>query len=166
MVQPSPRANISWAICFGGLVGVGGLALLDEPGVLSKAAGVEVERDAVTFADGSYGFGVFHGDGLAAAGVVGDGEHDQRDALAPHALDELVERFNIHVAFEGQDGLGAARFWVEQIDGLGAHEFNIGAGGVEVGVVGDDVALPAHHVEEDALGGATLVCGDDVPCSR
>ena len=46
MVQPSPRANISCAICFGRFVGVAGLAQLDEPGVLGEAAGVEVERDA------------------------------------------------------------------------------------------------------------------------
>ena len=31
-----------------------------------------------------------------------------------------------------------------------------------MGVVGDDVALLAHHPEEDALGGAALVGGDDV----
>jgi hypothetical protein len=36
----------------------------------------------VALADGGDGLGVLHGDGLAAAGVVGDGEHDQRNALA------------------------------------------------------------------------------------
>jgi len=89
----------------------------------------------MTFADGSYGFGVFHGDGLAAAAVVGDGEHDQRDALAPHALDELVERFNIHVAFEGQAwSLGCALLGRADRR-LGPHASTL-ARCVEVGVVG------------------------------
>ena len=41
-------------------------------------------------------------------------------------------------------------------------ELDVGAGGVEVAVVGDDVALLAHHREQDALGGAALVRRDDV----
>ena len=53
-------------------------------------------------------------------------------------------------------------FGDDEIDGLGADEFDVGAGGVEVRVVGDDVALLAGHAEEDALGGAALVRGDDV----
>ena len=47
MVQPSPSANISCAICFGDFACVSLFAQLDEVGVLGEAAGVEVERDAV-----------------------------------------------------------------------------------------------------------------------
>ena len=55
-----------------------------------------------------------------------------------------------------------ATFCNEQIDGLRAGEFHVGARGVEVGVVGNDVSLFARDAEEDALGGAALMCGDDV----
>ncbi len=54
-------------------------------------------------------------------------------------------------------GLGA-----RQVDGLRAHEFDIGARGIEMGVVGHHVALLAHDVEQNAFGGAALVGGNDV----
>ena len=57
---------------------------------------------------------------------------------------------------------GLAAFGDQQVDGFGADEFDVGAGGVEVGVVGDDVAFLAGDAEQDALGGAALVRGDDV----
>jgi hypothetical protein len=64
--------------------------------------------------------------------------------------------------FEGQEWFRAGALQGHEIDGLCADKLDVGAGGVEVGVVGDDVALFAHDVEEDALGGAALVGGDDV----
>ena len=60
-------------------IGVAGLALADEPGIFGEAAGVQVERNAVARADGLDGLDVRHGDRLSAAGVVGDGQHDERD---------------------------------------------------------------------------------------
>ena len=57
---------------------------------------------------------------------------------------------------------GVVAFFDDQIDGFGADEFDVGAGGVEVGVVGNDVAFLAGHAEQDALGGASLMGGDDV----
>ena len=116
----------------------------------------------VALADGADLAHVFHGDGLASAGVVGDGEHDQRDALAADALDEGLEGGDVHVAFEGMRRRRVLAFFDDEIDGFGADEFDVGAGGVEVRVVGDDVALLAGHAEEDALGGASLMRGDDV----
>ena len=49
-----------------------------------------------------------------------------------------------------------------QIDGFGADKLHVGAGGVEVGVVGNDVALFAGHSEQDAFGGAALMGGNHV----
>jgi hypothetical protein len=54
----------------------------------------------------------------------------------------------------------------QQIDSLGAGEFHIGARRVEVRVIGNHVALFAHHAEEDALGGASLVRGNHVLVSK
>ena len=69
---------------------------------------------------------------------------------------------HVHVAFEGMLQRGLAAFFDDQVNGLGAHEFDVGARGIEVGVVGNDVAFLAGHAEEDALGGASLMGGDDV----
>ncbi len=55
-----------------------------------------------------------------------------------------------------------AAFGDGQIDGFGAGEFNVGAGGIEVSVVGDDVAFFTRDSEENALCGAALVRGDDM----
>ena len=59
-------------------------------------------------------------------------------------------------------GRGLAAFGDHQVDRLGADEFHVGAGGVEVRVVGNDVALLAGDAEQNALGGAALVRGDHV----
>ena len=74
----------------GSFVLVAGLAELDEVGVLGEAAGVKVQRDVVAAAERADLAGIGHGDGLAAAGVVGDGEHDERNALAADAGDSLA----------------------------------------------------------------------------
>ena len=147
---------------FGSFGFVSFFAQLDEPGIFGEAAGVEVERDAVALADGADLADVFHGDGLASAGVVGDGKHDQRNSLAAYALDQCFKRGNVHVAFEGMRRGGVLPFFDDQIDGFGADEFDVGARGVEVRVVGDDISFLAGDAEEDALGGAALMRGDDV----
>lgn len=53
-------------------------------------------------------------------------------------------------------------FGDHQIDGFSAYELDVGAGCVEMSVVGNDVAVPAHDAEQNALGGSPLVSGDDV----
>ena len=64
--------------------------------------------------------------------------------------------------------LKGTRSWVSaasgrgQIDGPGTRELDVGARGVEVGVVRNDMARLAGDGEQDALGGAALVRGDDV----
>jgi hypothetical protein len=55
---------------------------------------------------------------------------------------------------------GLARFGDRQVYCLRADELDVGARGVEVRVVGDDIALLAGHAEQNALGGAPLVRGD------
>ena len=53
-------------------------------------------------------------------------------------------------------------FLDHQVERLSPAGLDVGAGRVEVVVVRHDVARLAQHAEEDALGGAALVCGDDV----
>ena len=57
---------------------------------------------------------------------------------------------------------GLAPLGNDEVDGLGAHELDVGARGIEVRVVGNDVAFLARHAEQDALGGAALMRRDDV----
>ena len=80
----------------------------------------------------------------------------------PTRCDQGFERGDVHVAFEWMHGGWAGGLRDDQIDGFGAGELDVGAGGVEVRVVGDDVAFLAGHAEQDALGGAALVGGNDV----
>ena len=74
----------------------------------------------------------------------------------------VLERSDIHIAFERVLHGGLTALGDEQIDGLGAHELDVGAGGVEVRIVGNDVALLAGDAKEDALGGTSLMGGDYV----
>ena len=59
----------------GGQVRITGLILFDEPGIFGEAAGVEIERDSVALSHFADGFNIRHGDWLAAARIVGDGDH-------------------------------------------------------------------------------------------
>ena len=80
----------------------------------------------MALADGAHLADIFHGDGLASAGVVGDGEHDERDALAAYADDQGFECGDIHIALKGMRRGGVLAFFDHQIDGLGSDEFDIG----------------------------------------
>ena len=82
---------------------------------------------------------------------------------SPAALgDERVQRVDVHVALERVDGRRVATLGDDEVDGLGAGGLDVGAGRVEMGVVGDDLARAADDAEQDLLGGAALVGGDDV----
>ena len=54
-------------------------------------------------------------------------------------------------------------FGDDEIACLGALDFDVGARGVEVVVVGNDVPALERGVEQNALGGTALVGGDHVP---
>ncbi len=52
-----------------------------------------------------------------------------------------LEGLDVHVALEGMLGLRVATFGDDEIPGLGTLVLDVGAGRVEVGVVGDHVSL-------------------------
>ena len=81
---------------------------------------------------------------------------------APFGVDQPLQRRDIHVALEIEARLRVGGFGDGQVHGARAGEFDIGAGGIEVRVAGDDVAGLAQHGEEDALRRAALVRGDHV----
>jgi len=55
---------------------------------------------------------------------------------------------------------GLSRFGDGEVNSLRADELDVGARGVEVRVVGDDIALLAGHAEQNAFSGASLVRGN------
>ena len=69
----------------------------------------------------------------------------------------VLQAGNVHISLERETGRWLARFGYREIDGFGTHKLNIRAGGVEVGVVGHNVALLAGYTEQDALRRASLV---------
>jgi hypothetical protein len=143
-------------------VAVAGFALVDEPGVLGESAGVEEQRHAVLVAQRPHAAQVLERDGLAAAGVVGDRDEDDRDHLAAVFAEECLERVEVHVALERVQRRRVAALGDHQVDGGGAGVLDVGAGGVEVGVVRHDLARTADRREEDVLRRSTLVGGDHV----
>ena len=144
------------------LLGVAGLAQLDEGRVLGESAGVEVERLAELSADLGDLVHVGERDRLPAAGVVGDGDHDERDALGAVLGERLAQGVDIHVALERVVRVHVRELGRGQVERERPSELDVGAGRVEVAVVGDDVALFAHDREEDPLGSAALMGRDDV----
>jgi hypothetical protein len=140
IVIPSARAAISRTMSGIAAIGVAVLALLDEPGVLGEAAGVEEERQAVSVADLAHGAQVRQRHRLAAPGVVRDRHEHDRHVLAAALADQRVERVDVHVALERVDRRRLTALGDDAVDRLGARELDVGAGRVEVGVRRDDLA--------------------------
>ena len=112
-------------------------------------------------ADGTGGADVGHADRLAAAGVVGDGDHRQR-RVAGVLGQRPLQRVEVNVPLEGQDARRVASRRGGNVEGGRLAVLDVGPRRVEVGVVGHDVARLQQRAEEDALGRAPLVGGDDV----
>ncbi len=105
---------------------------------------------------------VLQGDRLASSRVVGDGHHDEGDALHTHRGDRLLKRLNVHVALERMLGLAVASLRDQEVAGLGALELDIGSGGVEVGVGGHHIAFSDHRRKEKPFGSPALMGGQDL----
>ena len=146
-------------------IGAGGLAVLalvDEPGVLGEAAGIEEERDPEPVAHGADGAQVGERDGLAATAVVGDRDEDRGHVLGAALGQEGLERRDVHVPLERMERRRDATLGDDQVDRLGAGVLDVGAGRVEMGVVGDGLSGATDGREQDLLGGPALVRRDDV----
>jgi hypothetical protein len=99
---------------------------------------------------------------LAPARVVGDGEHYERDSVRAFLRKQCLERGDIHIPLEIKTGLRVCGFGNGEIDSACAGELDIGACGIEVRVVWNDVARPARDGKENAFGRAALVRGHHV----
>jgi hypothetical protein len=71
---------------------------------------------------------------LTAAGVVGDGQHDQRHLVRAAFLDQAFQRLQIHIALEWMRVRQHFGFGTRQIDGLGAEISDIRPRRIEVAV--------------------------------
>ena len=81
---------------------------------------------------------------------------------APACLEQRVEAVEVHVPLERVVRARVESLRDHEVDGLGAGGLDVGPRRVEVGVVRHDLAGAGDHGEQDLLGGAALVGGDDV----
>ena len=142
-----------------GLVGISFLAGLDEICVLGKTGGVEDDTLAIFIGNTAHLAQVLHRHGLAAGGVVSDGNDDERHLVAV-LLESLFEFSNVNIAFEGQFKLSVAGSVDRAVKRGGMTRFDVALGGVEVRVAGHDSALLHEVGEEYVLGSAALMGGD------
>src|SRR5262245_18062947 len=125
-----------------------GLALLNEVGVLREAAGVEEHRDAVALTEGLDFAKVCQADRLAAAAVVGHGNHANGNPGSADAFNQRGKLADIQVAFEWMPVLRLLPFGNHQVERDGAGMFDVGAGGVKVIIAGNELALAADELKE------------------
>jgi hypothetical protein len=143
MVHPSAWAKSSRGDVDRSLIGVAFLAQLDEVGILGKAARVDVQGNPVLAADSGDRSYIRHRNRLASAGIVGDREHAERNAVASHLGDQLPKEIHVHVALEGVAGRGYSSLRNHQIARLRAGGLDVGPRGIEMRVVGDHLPRPA-----------------------
>ena len=117
----------------------------------------------MTSAQAAYRLDVRHRNRLAAAGVIGNGQHHQGNVRGAFAGNQGFERHHIHVAFEVEPELCVGGLGNGQVDGLRAGELNIGPRGVKVCIRRHDLARFADHGKQNVLRGAALVGGKHVP---
>jgi hypothetical protein len=134
-----------------GNVLVTGLPELDEPGVFGEPAGIDKQRDAVTLTDFMGLADILHRYRLPATGVVGHRDHAQRNIVRTGVSNKLFQRLDIHVALERVFSLRVQTFFDHKIHSAGALRLDIGAGGVEMGVVGYGMMRFCHHRKQDAF---------------
>ncbi len=134
---------------------------MNEPRVLGKAARVQKEGNGEATTDLARATNVGQRNGLSPARIIGDRHEDDGDRGGAIAK-EFLEGTQIHVSLERVQRGDVVPFGYHQISSLGAGEFDVGPRGIEMGVVGNQLARTAHHREENPLGGAALVGGNDV----
>ena len=105
---------------------------------------------------------VFHGDGLASAGVVGHGDHDQRDMIAAHALNQRFERSHVHVALERMRRCRLPSFRDYRSAASAPMNSTLARVVSKCVLLGTTSPCLAGDTEQDALGRASLVRGDHV----
>ncbi len=101
-------------------------------------------------------------DRLPAARVVGDRHEDDRNHLGAVLIEQPLERVEVHVALERMPRRRIPALGDHQIDGRRSRVLDVGAGRVEVGVVGNDLARAADRREQDLLRGTSLMRRDHV----
>ena len=102
-------------------------------------------------------FDIFERNRLAAAHVVGDGDHAERNVVRAFRLDQPFEPGEVDVSLEPLVRIKIAAFRRQQIHGPRADIFDIGSRRVEVAVVGNHVPGLQARRGQDALGGSPLM---------
>ena len=81
----------------------------------------------------------------------------------PSVSNQLFQRLHVQIAFERKARLRVGGGRKRQVQSARAVGFDIGACGVEVRIVGNSLTGLAQDREQNALGRAALVSGNDVP---
>ena len=137
------------------------LAFLDEEGVFGHACGIEEQLFAVLFGHGAYVTQVLQTHGLTAAGVVGDGDHDEGNFVTV-GLESLLQLAEVHVALERQLDFGLEGGIDNTVYGFGLRVEHVCTGGVEGHVDGNVVAGLHQRTDENVFGSTSLMGGNDV----
>src|SRR5258708_2580629 len=144
--------NLLWSF---GLVSF--FTQLDEVGIFGEAASIEVTGNAVPAADRAHLPDIFHRNRLPSAGIIGYGEHHQRDSLPPNPTNQFLQRSHVHVSLKWMFVAGFASFGNQQIDCFSAYKLDICPRGIEMRVVGNNVTFLASDSEKNSLSGASLM---------
>ena len=138
------------------LVSIAFLAGLDEVRVLGKACAIHNYGNTVLVAKFTSLLDVLHRNGLTANGVVGNGEHHERNItlILNENFLQLLER---NVTLERYLKLCVLGLVDCNVDSLSLAGFDVTLSSIEVGVARNNVAFLNEIREENILGSTSLV---------
>jgi len=128
----------------GCLLRVARFAQLDEPGVLSKSAGIEVERNSVLTAESETARAFSIDTGLPAAELLVTVSITSGMRARPTRAINALSASKSMLPLKGRRRAGLPRLGRQQIDRLGPGSFDVGARGVEVRIV--RTTSPGLHI--------------------
>ena len=162
IVMPSASDAISRTMSATSRSRLARLALADEPGVLGEAAGVEEQRHAVAVAERPHAAQVLQRDRLAAAGVVGDRHEHDGDVGAPRSSSSASRRSRSMFPLNGWSDAGSRPSGITRSTASAPVASTLARVVSKWVLFGTTLPGTADDGEEDLLGGAALVGGDDV----
>ncbi len=105
---------------------------------------------------------ICHANRLSAAGIIGDGQHDNRNSVHADFFNGVSQRIQIHIALEWIESARVSAFRYDEVTRLGSSIFNMCAGRIEMGVVEHNITGTSNIGKQNVFSRPSLMGGNQM----